>query len=67
MTVSLCIRQESKRNDDSVRVEELDWSDFNLCSHKTIRMILIGIIVFLAGPEGFMHPCIFSSYATWFV
>ncbi len=24
MTVSLCIRQESKRNDDSVSVEELD-------------------------------------------
>jgi len=24
--VSLCIRQESKRNDDSVSVEELDWS-----------------------------------------
>ncbi len=28
MTVSLCIRQESKRNDDSVSVEELDWSAF---------------------------------------
>ncbi len=27
MTVSLCIRQESKRNDDSVSVEELDWSN----------------------------------------
>ncbi len=26
MTVSLCIRQESKRNDDWVSVEELDWS-----------------------------------------
>ncbi len=26
MTVSLCIWQESKRNDDSVSVEELDWS-----------------------------------------
>ncbi len=26
MTVSLCIRQELKRNDDSVSVEELDWS-----------------------------------------
>ncbi len=26
MTVSLCIRQESKRNYDSVSVEELDWS-----------------------------------------
>ncbi len=26
MTVSLYIRQESKRNDDSVSVEELDWS-----------------------------------------
>jgi len=26
MTESLCIRQESKRNDDSVSVEELDWS-----------------------------------------
>ncbi len=26
MTVSLCIRQESKRNDDSVSVEELDRS-----------------------------------------
>ncbi len=26
MTVSLCIRQESQRNDDSVSVEELDWS-----------------------------------------
>ncbi len=26
MTVSLCIRQWSKRNDDWVRVEELDWS-----------------------------------------
>ncbi len=26
MTVPLCIRQRSKRNDDSVRVEELDWS-----------------------------------------
>ncbi len=26
MTVSLCIRQESKRNDGSVSVEELDWS-----------------------------------------
>ncbi len=26
MTVSLCIRQESKRNEDSVSVEELDWS-----------------------------------------
>ncbi len=26
MRVSLCIRQESKRNDDSVSVEELDWS-----------------------------------------
>ncbi len=26
MTVSLCIRQASKRNDDSVSVEELDWS-----------------------------------------
>ncbi len=26
MTVSLCIRQESERNDDSVSVEELDWS-----------------------------------------
>ncbi len=26
MTVSLCIRQESKRNDDSISVEELDWS-----------------------------------------
>ncbi len=26
MTVSLCIRQESKRNNDSVSVEELDWS-----------------------------------------
>ncbi len=26
MTVSLCIRQGSKRNDDSVSVEELDWS-----------------------------------------
>ncbi len=25
-TVSLCIRQGSKRNDDSVSVEELDWS-----------------------------------------
>ncbi len=24
--MSLCIRQESKRNDDSVSVEELDWS-----------------------------------------
>ncbi len=29
MTVSLCIRQESKRNDDSVSVEELDWSAEN--------------------------------------
>ncbi len=37
MTVSLCIRQESERNDDSVSVEELDcvqkaaehlWCDF---------------------------------------
>ncbi len=27
MTVSLCIRQGSKRNDDSVSVEELDWSE----------------------------------------
>ncbi len=26
MTVSLCIRQGSKINDDSVSVEELDWS-----------------------------------------
>ncbi len=26
MTVTLCIRQGSKRNDDSVSVEELDWS-----------------------------------------
>ncbi len=26
MTVSLCIRQESERNDDSVSVEEFDWS-----------------------------------------
>ncbi len=26
MTMSLCIRQESKRNDDSVNMEELDWS-----------------------------------------
>ncbi len=26
MTVSLCIKQGSKRNDDSVSVEELDWS-----------------------------------------
>ncbi len=26
MTESLCIRQGSKRNDDSVSVEELDWS-----------------------------------------
>ncbi len=26
MTVPLCIRQGSKRNDDSVSVEELDWS-----------------------------------------
>ncbi len=26
MTVSLCIRKGSKRNDDSVSVEELDWS-----------------------------------------
>ncbi len=26
MTVSLCIRQGSNRNDDSVSVEELDWS-----------------------------------------
>ncbi len=26
MTVSLCVRQGSKRNDDSVSVEELDWS-----------------------------------------
>ncbi len=26
MTVSLCMRQGSKRNDDSVSVEELDWS-----------------------------------------
>ncbi len=26
MTVYLCIRQGSKRNDDSVSVEELDWS-----------------------------------------
>ncbi len=26
MTVSLCIRQVSKRNEDSVSVEELDWS-----------------------------------------
>ncbi len=26
MTVPLCIRQGSKRNDDSVNVEELDWS-----------------------------------------
>ncbi len=26
MTVSLCIRQELKRNYDSVSVEELDWS-----------------------------------------
>ncbi len=26
MTVSLCIRQGSKRNDDSFSVEELDWS-----------------------------------------
>ncbi len=26
MTVSLCIRQESKRKYDSVSVEELDWS-----------------------------------------
>ncbi len=26
MTVHLCIRQGSKRNDDSVSVEELDWS-----------------------------------------
>ncbi len=26
MTVSLCIRQGSERNDDSVSVEELDWS-----------------------------------------
>ncbi len=26
MTVSLCIRQVSKINDDSVSVEELDWS-----------------------------------------
>ncbi len=29
MTVSLCIRQVSKRNDDSVSVEELDWSAEN--------------------------------------
>ncbi len=27
--MSLCIRQESKRNDDSVSVEELDWSAEN--------------------------------------
>ncbi len=26
MTVSLCIRQGSKMNDDSVSVEELEWS-----------------------------------------
>ncbi len=26
MTVPLCIRKGSKRNDDSGRVEELDWS-----------------------------------------
>ncbi len=26
MTVSLCIRQGSKKNYDSVSVEELDWS-----------------------------------------
>ncbi len=30
MTVSLCIRQGSKRNDDSVSVEELDWSNPSL-------------------------------------
>ncbi len=37
MTVSLCIRQESKRNDDSVSVEELDWSNPSwtpLCDFK---------------------------------
>ncbi len=26
MTVPLCMRQGSKRNDNSVNVEELDWS-----------------------------------------
>jgi len=29
MTVPLCIRQGSKINDDSVSVEELDWSAEN--------------------------------------
>jgi len=29
MTVLLCIRQGSKINDDSVSVEELDWSPEN--------------------------------------
>ncbi len=31
MTVPLCIRQGSKRNDDSVGVEELDWSAELVC------------------------------------
>ncbi len=37
MTVSLCIRQESKRNDDSVSVEELDWSNPRNTSGVTLN------------------------------
>ncbi len=33
MTVSRCIRQGSKRNDDSVSVEELDWSAESPAEH----------------------------------
>ncbi len=35
MTVSLCIRQGLKRKDDSVRVEELDWSAEKKAKHQT--------------------------------
>ncbi len=57
MTVSLCIRQGSKRNDDSVSVEELDWStesqvlvfkeiiyNFNICNLSVIYHYMETII-----------------------
>ncbi len=38
MTVSLCIRQESKRNDDSVSVGELDWSAETLLNTSGVTL-----------------------------
>ncbi len=74
MTVSLCIRQGSNRNDDSVSVEELDWSEHQLnTSGVTLnadlepkahhqRLMTLYFVCMSKSMYVCMYVCVFSYY-----